>query len=85
MVIDESVRVGEVVAAVRKVAGPLAESVELFDVYTGKQIARGRKSVAIAISFRSEKGSLSNEEVDELQGNIVSSLKRDFNADIRDR
>lgn len=85
MVIDESVRVGEVIATVRKVAGPLAESVELFDVYTGKQIAGGRKSVAIAISFRSEKGSLSNEEVDELQGNIVSSLKRDFNADIRDR
>jgi phenylalanyl-tRNA synthetase beta chain len=73
------------VSTIRSQAGALAETVEVFDVYTGAQIGQGRKSIAIAIVFRAPDRSLSNEEVDELQQNIVSKLIQDFNAEIRDR
>jgi phenylalanyl-tRNA synthetase beta chain len=85
MVVDESARAEELVSTIRSQAGALAETVEVFDVYTGAQIGQGRKSIAIAIVFRAPERSLSNEEIDELQQNIVSRLIKNFNAEIRDR
>ena len=85
MVVDESTRAEELVSIIRSQAGVLAESIEVFDVYTGAQIGQGRKSIAIAIVFRAPDRSLSNEEVDELQQKIVSGLIQNFNAEIRDR
>jgi phenylalanyl-tRNA synthetase beta chain len=84
MVIDQSVRVGDLVESIRKSAGELAESVEVFDLYRGKQIGEGQQSVAVAISFRSPERSLSSEEVDKLQEDIVAELKRRFDVRIRD-
>jgi len=84
LVVSRAVRVGEMVDLIKKVAGPLAESVEVFDLYTGQQIGDNAKSVAIAISFRSPDHSLSSDEVDRLQEEVVSSLKQRFDAKIRD-
>ncbi len=85
MMLDLSVPVGEVIDAVKETAGELAESVDLFDVYTGKQIESGKKSIAISISYRSSKGSLSSEEVDAVQQKVIGMLKEKFNAVIRDK
>jgi phenylalanyl-tRNA synthetase beta chain len=52
LVVDESVPAGAVEAALREGAGPLLESVRLFDVYVGEQIGEGRKSLAFALRFR---------------------------------
>ena len=85
MVVDASVPGGEIISTVRSAAGKLAESVDIFDIYTGKQIPAGKKSVAIAINYRSETGSVSSEEVDKRQAAVIESLKKQFNADIRDK
>ena len=50
IVVDEHVRVGEIIDQVRATAGDLAESVEIFDLYTGKQIAGDKKSIAFTIN-----------------------------------
>ena len=65
--------------------GSLAETIEVFDVYTGAQIGQGRKSIAVAIVYRAQDRSLSSEEIDQLQQKIVSGLKQNFKAEIRDR
>ena len=52
LVVDDSVTVAEVEAALREGAGELLESIRLFDVYTGEQIGEGRKSLAFALRFR---------------------------------
>ncbi|MBD3403619.1 phenylalanine--tRNA ligase subunit beta [candidate division GN15 bacterium] len=85
MIVSESVRVGDIIDEIRSVAGGLAESVELFDLYTGKQIPKGKKSVAVAISYRSPERSLSSEEVEQKQQDVIAALKQKFNADIRDK
>ncbi|GAA1108452.1 phenylalanine--tRNA ligase subunit beta [Nocardiopsis metallicus] len=63
LVVDASVPVGEISAALAEGAGPLLESVRLFDVYTGEQVGQGRKSVAFALRFRAEDRTLTAEEV----------------------
>jgi phenylalanyl-tRNA synthetase beta chain len=52
LVVDAGVTVAEVEAALREGAGPLLESVRLFDVYTGEQVGEGKKSLAFALRFR---------------------------------
>lgn len=85
LVVSESVKAADIVATVKLAAGELAESVSIFDLYAGDQIESGKKSIAIAISYRSSKGNLSSEEVDEKQGQVISALKKKFEADIRDK
>ncbi len=54
---------GEVLAAtLREGAGPLCESVRLFDVYTGPQVGEGRRSLAFALRFRAPDRTLTEKE-----------------------
>lgn len=85
IVVDQSVKSGEIVNLAKKAAGELAESVEIFDLYQGSQIALGKKSLAISIIYRSQEGSLSAEQVDERQNVVINQLKNTFNAEIRDK
>ena len=52
LVVDSAVPAAAVEAALVAGAGPLLESVRLFDVYTGEQVGEGRKSLAYALRFR---------------------------------
>lgn len=52
LVVDAGVPAAEVEAALRDGAGPLLESIRLFDVFTGEQVGEGRKSLAFALRFR---------------------------------
>lgn len=85
MVVDQTVRAGDIVSKVKKTAGPLAESVEIFDLYMGKQIEQGKKSIAISINYRSRERNLASEEVDAMQADVIAALAKDFNAVIRDK
>jgi phenylalanyl-tRNA synthetase beta chain len=85
IIVDEATPAGEIIECIRQAAGELAESVEIFDLYTGKQVADGKKSIALAINYRSHEGSLSSEQVEETQREVVSKLEQQFNAEIRDK
>ena len=62
LVVDARVTAAEVEAALREGAGPLLESIRLFDVYTGDQVEPGRKSLAFALRFRAPDRTLTEEE-----------------------
>jgi len=62
LVVDESVTVAAVEAALREGAGELLESVRLFDVYRGEQLGAGKKSLAFAFGFRAPDRTLTQDE-----------------------
>lgn len=62
LVVDGSVPAAEVETALRDGAGPLLESLRLFDVFTGEQLGEGRKSLAYALRFRAADRTLTAEE-----------------------
>ncbi|MFI6579741.1 phenylalanine--tRNA ligase subunit beta [Embleya sp. NPDC050493] len=62
LVVDASVPAATVEAALIEGAGALLESVRLFDVYTGAQVAEGHKSLAYALRFRAPDRTLTVEE-----------------------
>jgi phenylalanyl-tRNA synthetase beta chain len=62
LVVDASVSVADVEAALREGAGEYLESIRLFDVYTGPQVGEGKKSLAFALRFRAPDRTLTEEE-----------------------
>ena len=65
LVVDAAVPAAALLATLREGAGPLLESIRLFDVYTGAQIGEGRKSLAFALRFRAPDRTLTDAEVAE--------------------
>ncbi|MET0999620.1 MAG: phenylalanine--tRNA ligase subunit beta, partial [Marmoricola sp.] len=62
LVVDEDLPAEELAATLREGAGPLCESVRLFDVYTGPQVGEGRKSLAFALRFRAPDRTLTEKD-----------------------
>ncbi|RME21553.1 MAG: phenylalanine--tRNA ligase subunit beta, partial [Candidatus Zixiibacteriota bacterium] len=85
IIVDEAVRVGELLELVRKQAGALAEDVRVFDLYAGKPIPAGKKSVGISVIYRAAERSLTGEEVDALQAGIIEAVKKTFKAEVREK
>ncbi|HET8915075.1 MAG TPA: phenylalanine--tRNA ligase subunit beta, partial [Propionibacteriaceae bacterium] len=62
LIVDDQVPAAAVERALRAGAGPLLDSVWLFDVYTGPQIGEGKKSLAYALRFRAPDRTLTEAE-----------------------
>jgi phenylalanyl-tRNA synthetase beta chain len=67
------------------VESDILEKVELFDVFRGIQIGEGRKSVAISVTYRGEDRTLTDDEVDEVHGEVLKMLRQQFGAVLRER
>ncbi len=65
------------------VSFPLVEQVRLFDVYSGKPVPEGKKSLAYNIVFQSPDHTLTEAEVNGVMEKIVSRLAKDFGATLR--
>ncbi|GAA4360736.1 phenylalanine--tRNA ligase subunit beta [Paeniglutamicibacter cryotolerans] len=63
LVVDSAVVAGEVLETLREGAGELLEDIALFDVYTGKGIEEGKKSLAFGLRFRAVDRTLTADEV----------------------
>ncbi len=75
LVCDIDTPVGTLDAAIREGAGKMCEKVELFDVYTGSQIAEGKKSVAYRVTLRSAEGTLAEEDTTRIVNKIMKKLE----------
>jgi phenylalanyl-tRNA synthetase beta chain len=84
IVVDDSIRAGEILTEIKKTAGPLLERIDIFDLYRGQQLGSGKKSIAFSLRFRSSERSLEADEVAVIQNNIAAHLKQCFNAEIRE-
>ena len=84
IVVVESVTHEAVVSAVRQAKVQHLESIELFDVFRGKNIAPGQKSLAYAFTYRSAERTLTDTEVNAAQEKIVARLAQDLDAVVRD-
>jgi phenylalanyl-tRNA synthetase beta chain len=83
LVVDEKVEAGALVEAAREAAGPELREARVFDVYRGRQVGEGRKSVALALVFQSAERTLSDEDAAALRARIVAVLAERFDAELR--
>ncbi len=83
VVCDEAVTVGALEAAIRRGAKGLLKDAALFDIYRGKNIGEGKKSVAFNLTLRADDRSLTGEEADEDVKSILEALEKDCGAVLR--
>lgn len=82
LIVENSVPVGDMLASLYKVS-PYIESVKLFDVYTGEQIAKGYKSVAFSVRLQPIDAPFSDNVIKEIMDNIIASAEHGYGAKLR--
>lgn len=83
MLVDIDVNAADIEKAMTKAAGQNLTQITLFDVYTGKQVEEGKKSLAFSLTFQSNDKTLTDAEIDPAIEKIVVKLQKDFNANLR--
>ena len=83
VVCGEEVTVGALENAIRKGARGLLKEVSLFDVYRGKNLGEGKKSVAFNLVLRADDRSLTGEEADEDVKSVLETLEKECGAVLR--
>ncbi|MCX8108281.1 MAG: phenylalanine--tRNA ligase subunit beta [Verrucomicrobiae bacterium] len=84
MIVAETVTHETVLATLKQAKPPFLESVELFDVFRGKHVPPGHKSMAYALMYRSQERTLTDEEVNAAHQQVVNHLKQALNAVVRE-
>ncbi len=82
--VDEDTVVGNIEKAIAENGSDILESVQLFDIYRGQQVESGKKSIAFTLTYRSDKGTLKDEDVAAVHENILEVLKNKFEAVLRE-
>ena len=83
VVVDKSVQATDLMAIVRGAAGAYLTDLRLFDVYEGKGIDPKRKSLALGLTFRDQKRTLSDEDVNLAMNQVIDSLEKKYKAELR--
>ena len=84
LLVDEEMEVGKIETIIRENGGQILESVKLFDVYRGKQVDEGKKSVAFTLTYRDMNKTLTDDDVAKVHGKVLDALKKELNAVLRE-
>lgn len=84
VVVPLEVSMSELEGVIRTNAGELLTDVKVFDVYTGKQVAAGCKSMAFNLTFQAGDRTLTDTEIDAVIKNVVDKVGAEYQAKLRD-
>lgn len=86
-IVKDDIRVADIISSIKK-NGKLnkeniIQNIEVFDVYTGEHVEANHKSIALSITFQSYDRTLKDQDINTIHDNILETLKKDVNADLR--
>ncbi|MEX0448428.1 phenylalanine--tRNA ligase subunit beta [Spiribacter sp. 221] len=84
VVVAESVTAESVRECISKAAGETLQSLQLFDVYRGKGVQEGCKSLAMGLIVQDYSRTLTDEEVDRIQQDVIRALGESLGAELRE-
>ena len=82
-IVDRAVKAGDIVRTAQNVDRKLIAGVSVFDVYEGKGIDPGRKSIAIAVTIQPRDRTMTDEEIEALAGRIVAEVTKRTGGTLR--
>ena len=85
VVVNEDIPAADVFKTIRKAGGTLLVDIQLFDIYKGKQIGEGEKSLAFKLFYQAENKTLNDKEATKLRNKIVRVLEHELNAKLRSK
>ena len=82
-VVDKNFKAQDLIEIISSIDQSLIKSVKIFDVYDGKNISHGKKSIAFRVSWGSNKKTLSEEEINKEASLIISGMQKKLGAILR--
>jgi phenylalanyl-tRNA synthetase beta chain len=83
LLLNKAITFDQISQSAKKVEKKLLRSVELFDVYEGKNLEEGKKSYAVSFHFQDNESTLTDQTVDQIMDKIRKSLEVELNAQLR--
>ena len=83
ILIDITMPVGTLIKNIHKWGGKSLQSLDVFDVYTGKQVPPDKKSVAVRLEYVPEDHTFTEEEINEMQSALLKKLQSELGAELR--
>jgi phenylalanyl-tRNA synthetase beta chain len=80
LVIKKSVKAGQVLASIEELAVAIVDTVEVFDVYEGGDLAADERSLGVSVTYRAEGRTLTDEDVGAAQSQLTLHLGSAFDA-----
>ena len=84
-VVDKDLSSSDILKVIQKAGGRLLTNALVFDVYTGENIDKDKKSIAYSLTFSSNDRTLSEDEVMKIFDNIIKECESKLNAVLRDK
>ena len=81
--VDKQIRAGELTDQIKKSAGNLLKSVQVFDVYEGENLGKEKKSIAFRLTFLDSNKTLNIKDVEPVVKKIVQQLEKSAGAKLR--
>jgi len=81
--VDRAARAGDLVKAVQGADKALITSVDVFDIYEGKGVPEGKKSLAVAVTLQPREKTLTDAEIDAVAQKIVAEAEKKVGASLR--
>ena len=82
-IINKNFKSQELVNIIKSVDDKLIKSVRVFDVFEGENIPEGKKSIAVNVTIQSEEKTLNENDLDNINKLIISSVESKSGAKIR--
>ncbi|PCJ52629.1 MAG: phenylalanine--tRNA ligase subunit beta [Candidatus Hydrogenedentota bacterium] len=83
VLVNDDIPAGDLIRAAQKAGGKNLAQVSIFDIYRGKQVEQGKKSVALSLIFQSKERTLTDKDTDKACNKIVKSMEHQFGAQLR--
>jgi phenylalanyl-tRNA synthetase beta chain len=83
LLVPEKVNHRDIIKIINSEAGKLLEDSHLFDIYQGKGISEGYRSMAYSLTFRDNKQTLTDEQIEPLISKIVEKLGKNLEVELR--
>ena len=84
MVVPDSVGAGNITSSILAESFPLVKDAEIFDVYRGKPIDEGYKSVALSITYHSDEQTLDDDTVSKVHEKVIKLIVDKFDGQLRE-
>jgi phenylalanyl-tRNA synthetase beta chain len=84
IMLNRSVESAMLISIVKEIGKDLVESVDIFDVYQSKQIAPQEKALALGVSYRSKKRTLTDDEVNKIHEEVIGEIRRQTGGRLRE-
>ena len=82
-IVHQDQRADQLLKAARSADKELIKQVRLFDLYQGKNLPEGKKSLAIAVTLQAPDRTLTDQEIENISGRIVAAVAKATGAELR--